>query len=94
MTNSDTKLKNDEGGEVSEIYINRLGRLILLTPHTFQRMIERSIMLDELVEMLESGGSKAILQKSGRIRITDGRITAILQLSFGALYVVTVFKNE
>ncbi|MGC9771378.1 MULTISPECIES: hypothetical protein [Fervidobacterium] len=56
-------------------------------------MIERGITIEELIEMLESKDSQAIMQRNFRIKITNGRIAAILQLSSGVLYVITVFKE-
>ncbi len=63
-------------------------------PHTYDRMVERGISIDDLKELLESKSSTAVMQKNGRIRISNERIVAILQLSFRDLYIVTVFRNE
>ena len=63
-------------------------------PHTYDRMVERGISIDDLKELLESKSSTAVMQSNGRIRISNGKIVAILQLSFRGLYIVTVFRNE
>uniref|UniRef100_A0A7C4VU62 DUF4258 domain-containing protein n=1 Tax=Fervidobacterium thailandense TaxID=1008305 RepID=A0A7C4VU62_9BACT len=83
-------LRSDDSGE---IYVELLGRTVLLVPHTFQRMIERGITVEELVGLLESKHSKALFQRNGRIRITNGQITAVIQLWLGTAYVVTVFRK-
>ncbi|MBP9518249.1 MAG: hypothetical protein KBE50_02915 [Fervidobacterium sp.] len=75
-------------------YIELLQREALLMPHTYDRMVERGISIDDLKELLESKSSTAVMQKNGRIRISNERIVAILQLSFRDLYIVTVFRNE
>lgn len=83
-------LRSDNSGE---IYVELLGRTVLLMPHTFERMIERHITVEELVDLLKSKHSEALFQKNGRIKITNGQITAVVQLSLGTAYVVTVFRN-
>ncbi|HOK33121.1 MAG TPA: DUF4258 domain-containing protein [Fervidobacterium sp.] len=75
-------------------YIELLQREALLMPHTYDRMVERGISIDDLKELLESKSSTAVMQKNGRMRISNERIVAILQLSFRDLYIVTVFRNE
>lgn len=62
-------------------------------PHTYDRMVERGISIDDLKELLESKSSAAVMQSNGRIRISNGKIVAILQLSFRDLYIVTVFRE-
>ena len=62
-------------------------------PHTYDRMVERGISIDDLKELLESKSSAAVMQSNGRIRISNGKIVAILQLSFRGLYIVTVFRE-
>ncbi len=62
-------------------------------PHTYDRMVERGISIDDLKELLESKSSTAVMQSNGRIRISNGKIVAILQLSFRGLYIVTVFRE-
>ena len=49
--------------------------------------------MKRLKEMLESKSSKAVMQSNGRIKITDGKITAVLALNAGDLVLITVFKN-
>jgi len=56
-------------------------------------MVERGISIDDLKELLESKSSAAVMQSNGRIRISNGKIVAILQLSFRDLYIVTVFRE-
>ncbi len=43
--------------------------------------------------MLESKNSKAVMQPNGRIKVTDGKITAVLALDADVLVLVTIFKN-
>lgn len=74
-------------------YIELLQREALLMPHTYDRMVERGISIDDLRELLESRSSTAVMQSNGRIRISNERIVAILQLSFRDLYIVTVFRD-
>ncbi len=74
-------------------YIELLQREALLMPHTYDRMVERGISIDDLKELLESKSSTAVMQKNGRMRISNERIVAILQLSFRDLYIVTVFRD-
>jgi len=62
-------------------------------PHTYDKMVERGISIDDLKELLESKSSTAVMQSNGRIRISNGKIVAILQLSFRGLYIVTVFRE-
>jgi len=62
-------------------------------PHTYDRMVERGISIDDLTQLLESKGSSAIMQRNGRIKISNEKIVAIVQLSFRDLYIVTVFKE-
>ncbi|MFN3284044.1 MAG: hypothetical protein ACK40Q_07420 [Pseudothermotoga sp.] len=76
------------------IHVSLLGKDLLLTPHAFERMMERGIELKELVELLESRNCEATIQYNGRIRITNGEITTILQLSGSVLYLVTVYKEK
>lgn len=76
------------------IHVSLLEKDLLLTPHAFQRMIERGVELEELVELLESKDAQATIQYNQRIRITNGKITAVLQLSGSVLYLVTVYREE
>lgn len=76
------------------VHIALLGKDLLLTPHAFERMSERGIELEQLVELLESKEAEAAIQYNGRIRITDGEITAVLKLSGSVLYLVTVYKEK
>lgn len=76
------------------IFIKLLNRELLLMPHAFERMVERGISLDELIEMLESPTSSAMMGRQGRIRVTDGKLTAILQLAGRELYLVTTYRNR
>lgn len=80
-------------GENLVIYVSLLGKNVLLTPHSFERMVERDITIDEVKSLLESKESQAIFQKNGNIRITNGYISAILRLSGSILYLVTVYKD-
>lgn len=75
------------------IHVNLLGKNLLLTPHAYQRMIERGVSLEELKKVLESEDSQALVQKNGRIKVSDGHIEVILQLSGKVLYLVTVMKK-
>lgn len=75
------------------IYVSLLGKNVLLTPHSFERMVERNITIEEIKNLLESRHSQAIFQKNGNIRITNGYISAILKLSGSVLYLVTVYKD-
>ncbi|MGB4262709.1 MAG: DUF4258 domain-containing protein [Fervidobacterium sp.] len=74
------------------LYIGLLGKEALLMPHTYDRMVERGISIDDLTQLLESKDSSAIMQRNGRIKISNEKIVAIVQLSFRDLYIVTVFK--
>lgn len=76
------------------IHVSSLGRDLLLTPHAFERMMERGIELKELVDFLESRNCEATIQYNGRIRITNGEITTVLQLSGSVLYLVTVYRRN
>lgn len=76
------------------IHVSLLEKDLLLTPHAFQRMIERGVELEELVELLESKDAQATIQYNQRIRITNGKITTVLQLSGSVLYLVTVYREE
>ncbi len=101
MTNRSrqTKTKSFDQGKVTHdnentiIRVNLLGKNLLLTPHAYQRMIERGVSLEELKKVLESEKSHAMVQKNGRIKVSDGHIEVILQLSGGALYLVTVMRK-
>ncbi|HBT39377.1 MAG: Uncharacterized protein XD58_0800 [Thermotoga sp. 50_1627] len=75
------------------IHVNLLGRNLLLTPHAYERMVERGVSLEELKELLESKHACAVVQRNGRIRIDNGQIEAILQPSIKALYLVTVIRK-
>ncbi|MEN3041954.1 MAG: DUF4258 domain-containing protein [Fervidobacterium sp.] len=75
------------------IHVNLLGLDLMLTPHSFERMVERGISVDEIKKLLESKDSQALLQKNGNIRITNGIISVVLRLSGKVLYLVTVYRN-
>ncbi|HOJ88394.1 MAG TPA: hypothetical protein PLP64_01295 [Pseudothermotoga sp.] len=75
------------------IHVALLERDLLLTPHAYQRMLERGIEVNELSRLLESKDAQAIIQHNGRISISNGIITAILQLSGHVLYLVTVLRE-
>ncbi|MCX7654525.1 MAG: DUF4258 domain-containing protein [Fervidobacterium sp.] len=75
------------------IHVNLLGLDLMLTPHSFERMVERGISVDEVKKLLESKDSQALLQKNGNIRITNGIISVVLRLSGKVLYLVTVYRN-
>ncbi len=75
------------------IHIELLNRDLLLTPHSFERMLERQIDLDELKELLESKDSQAIFQKNGNIRVTNGKLSAIIRWSGRVFYLVTVYRD-
>jgi hypothetical protein len=51
------------------------------------------VSLEELKKVLESEDSRALVQRNGRIKVSDGHIEAILQPSAGVLYLVTVMKK-
>ncbi|HEY8541983.1 MAG TPA: hypothetical protein VIL29_06335 [Pseudothermotoga sp.] len=76
------------------IHVSLLEKDLLLTPHAFHRMMERGVQIKELVDLLESKESQATMQYNERIRITNGQITAVLQLSGQVLYLVTVYKEK
>ncbi|WP_213075156.1 DUF4258 domain-containing protein [Fervidobacterium pennivorans subsp. carthaginiensis] len=76
------------------IHVSLLDRDVLLTPHVYERMVERGITLEDLVKLLESKDSMAIMQKNFRLKITNGEISAVLQLSGKVLYAVTVFWED
>ncbi len=76
------------------IHLSLLEKDLLLTPHAFERMTERGIELEQLVELLESKNAEASIQYNERIRITNGEITAVLHLSGSVLYLVTVYKEK
>lgn len=78
----------------SAIHVVLLEKDLLLTPHAYERMIERGVSLEELKELLESKNSRAFMQKNGRIRISNGSIEAVLQLSGSVLYLVTVVMRK
>lgn len=94
-----TKTESFDHGKVTHdnentiIHVNLLGKNLLLTPHAYQRMIERGVSLEELKKVLESEDSRALVQRNGRIKVSDGHIEAILQPSAGVLYLVTVIKK-
>ncbi|MFN3691615.1 MAG: DUF4258 domain-containing protein [Fervidobacterium sp.] len=75
------------------IHVNLLNKDLLLTPHSFQRMIERGIDFEELRALLESNQSQSIFQKNGNVRITNGKISAVLRLSGNVFYIVTVYRD-
>ena len=75
------------------IHVNLLGKNLLLTPHAYERMIERGVSLEELKNVLESKDSRAMVQRNGRIKVSDGHIEVILQPSAAVLYLVTVMKK-
>ncbi|MEN3008759.1 DUF4258 domain-containing protein [Pseudothermotoga sp.] len=76
------------------LHVELLGKDLLLTPHAYERMIERGISLEELMNVLSSKDSYAFIQKNGRIRIGNDYIEAVLQLSGSVLYLVTVVKKK
>ncbi len=76
------------------IHVRSIGKNLFLSTHSYQRAKERGITLKELKELLESKKSTAVLQKNGRIRITNGVITAILGVDGDDLVLVTVFRNS
>ena len=78
----------------SQIHISSLGKNLFLSTHSYQRAKERGITVEELKEMLESKNSQAKLQENGRIRVTNGTLTAILGMDGDDLVLVTVFKNS
>ena len=75
------------------IHIASVGKNLYLSTHAMQRLKERGVEIRKLKEMLESKNSKAIMQPNGRIKITNGKITAVLALNANDLVLVTVFKN-
>ncbi|WP_448376860.1 hypothetical protein [Fervidobacterium sp.] len=83
----------NEGSEFL-IHISLINKDLILTPHVYERMLERNITLEQLVNMLESKDSMAIMQKNFRLKITNGEISAILQLSGKVLYAITVFWED
>ncbi len=93
-TRSFDQRKVTHDNENTIIHVNLLGKNLLLTPHAYQRMIERGVSLEELKKVLESEKSHAVVQKNGRIKVSDGRIEVILQPSAGVLYLVTVMRRR
>ncbi|WP_148202015.1 hypothetical protein [Fervidobacterium nodosum] len=75
------------------IHIKLLDKDLLLTPHSFERMLERQINFEELKELLESKDSQVIFQKNGNIRITNGKLSAIVRWSGREFYLVTVYRD-
>ncbi|GEM_PF-3573943 len=75
------------------IHIASIGKDLYLSTHAALRIKERGVSVKRLKEMLESKKSKAGMQSNGRIRVTDGKITAVLALNANDLVLVTVFKN-
>ena len=76
------------------IHIASLKKDLFLSTHSYQRIIERGITLKELKNMLESEDSVAVVQKNGRIRISNGTLTAILGADGEELVLVTTFRNS
>ncbi len=76
------------------IYIRALERYLYLSTHSYHRLNERGISPERLKRMLESANSQAVMQKNGRIRVSDGKITAILAMDGDDLVLVTVFRNS
>jgi hypothetical protein len=83
-----------ENNKDTIIHVSLLDRDVLLTPHVYERMVERGVTPEDLVKLLESKDSMAVLQKNFRLKITNGEISAILQLSGKVLYVITVFWED
>ena len=83
----------NEGSEFL-IHISLINKDLILTPHVYERMLERNITLEQLINMLESKDSMAIMQTNFRLKITNGEISAILQLSGKVLYAITVFWED
>ncbi len=77
----------------SPIHIFSIGKDLYLSTHAAQRISQRGVKIHELTEMLESKSSRAEIQKNGRVRITNGKITAIVGIDGGDLVLVTVFRN-
>ncbi len=92
LITSGTKVKNFHTS--SRIYISSIEKYLSLSPHAYQRLQERGITFKELKDLLEDENSQAKLQKNGRIRITNGTITAILGTDGDNLILVTAFKNS
>ncbi len=84
-----SRSKKEEG-----IYIRALERYLYLSTHSYERLNERRVSLRRLKEMLESKESTALVQKNGRIRVSDGKLTAILGIDGDDLVLVTVFRNS
>ena len=76
------------------IHIFSIGKDLYLSTHAAQRIAQRGVRICELTEMLESKKSRAELQNNGRVRITNGKITAIVGIDGGDLVLVTVFRNS
>lgn len=76
------------------LHIGLLNKDLLLTPHAYERMVERGVSLEELIAVLESKDSYAFVQRNGRIRIGNNRLEIILQPSGSVLYLVTVVRKE
>lgn len=75
------------------LHVRLLNKDLLLTPHAYERMIERGVNLEELTAVLESKDSYAFVQRNGRIRIGNDRIEVVLQPSGSVLYLVTVVRK-
>lgn len=87
------KREDEEEGEPRRLYIKTLERSLYVKPHAVQRIVERGISFESLERMLESPESAAVVQKNGRIRVTDGKITAVLEPDGDDLLLVTTFRN-
>lgn len=76
------------------IRIFSIGKDLYLSTHASQRISQRGVKIRELIEMLESKKSRAEIQKNGRVRITNGKITAIVGINGEDLVLVTAFRNS
>ncbi|MGB9614070.1 MAG: DUF4258 domain-containing protein [Fervidobacterium sp.] len=75
------------------LHIELLNKNLLLTPHSFERMVERKISIDELKNLLESKNTQVTFLKNGNIKLTDGTLTAIVRWNGKEFYLVTVYRD-
>ncbi len=76
------------------IHIFSIGKDLYLSTHATQRISQRGVKIHELTEMLESKKSRAEIQRNGRVRITNGKLTAVVGIDGMDLVLVTVFRNS
>ncbi|AKI97200.1 hypothetical protein IX53_04540 [Kosmotoga pacifica] len=67
---------------------------IRFTPHALQRLNERGISTETVINVISDPSSQATIEENGNIRVQKAGLVIIFRKEINGILVVTVFRDE